>query len=108
VAEPVDVLDREWAVQSECAAQRLELLVGGLRAEQDLGDVARDQVDQDEDEDRDSEQDRDDRHDPSNDVLSQGLRPRALESLTTYAAAPLPRTGWRFAQKGGSGLTVWH
>jgi hypothetical protein len=49
------------------------LLIGGLRTEQDLGDVPRDQVDQPEDQNRDANKDGDDRHHAADGISGQAI-----------------------------------
>jgi hypothetical protein len=61
VTQPVEVPRQERLVEIELAAQLLDLLLGGVDAQQLLGGVAREPVDDQEGQEADPPQDRDGR-----------------------------------------------
>src|SRR5215217_3442265 len=88
VLEEEPVLDEDGLVETHVLPDLLDLLLGGLLAQHDLGRVSGDGAHHEEHDDRHPEQYRDDLQDPASDVLRQSLDLRPdTEGSQRYAAS---------------------
>ena len=94
VPEPDEVLDDHRAVESELLAERRGALLAREHAEDLLGDVARREVEREEDDEGDAEEDRNRVEEAPGDEVQHGVRP-AYARIRSAAGGggSLPRAG---------------